>query len=146
MSAKSCADRPDLRFLAKAWITWLLSAGFFLLAFALIICYTSCSSRHVAYLCSLISFLASVVSGLTAARMSRFPAFLTALICAVSTLILLLLIGTLLDRRSLDPSSVLSLVSFTLTGYLAGSVFSERIRRKHRSSHSLRFGNRRRKS
>ena len=143
MSARSCTDRPSLLFLFKAWAAWLFSAVFFLLVFGLLIEYSSCSSTHMAYLCSLLSFLASVSAGLIAVRSSRLSYFVTGVACALSTLALLLLVGLLFDRKSFDSGAVLSLVSFTLSGYLVGAFFSGKTRKKHRSAHTLRHGKRR---
>lgn len=136
MSAGKSADKQDFYFLFKAWISWLISAVLLLLIFSFVLAKSSCSSRHMAYLCSLLSLLASVAAGSAAARTSRLPPFLTGLLCGFSTVLLLLLLGLILDRKSLDSNSVLSLVSFTMAGNLIGTVFSRRNRIKHRSIRS----------
>ena len=69
-----------------------------------------------------ISFVAAVGAGLAAAKKRRAKTVYTALLSAAVLTTALLTLGFLIAGEKLDPSAVLSLVSFSFAGCLVGAV------------------------
>ena len=74
------------------------------------------------YLSSGISFLCAAAAGSAAAKKSRTKSLLTALLTSTALVISLLTVGFLIKGREMDPSSILSVVSFTYAGVIFGML------------------------
>lgn len=77
----------------------------------------------LAYTSSALSFIAAFAAGAAAKRKRKSGALLPALVSAVAIIILALTVAFLISEGKFEPDGVLSLVSFTLSGSLAGAVF-----------------------
>ena len=113
----------SLRQLLRALLVWILSALLLTLLSALILSKTGTGSAVLGYLSSALSFLAALAAGFSSGGKKGsaflFPALLTA-----GFLILILLTAGCIAGEALNPSAVLSVVSFTLTGVLLGSLIA----------------------
>ena len=82
--------------------------------------------------------LAAVGAGIAAAKKRRTGAVYTALLSAAVLVTALLTVGFLIAGEKLDPSAVLSLVSFSFAGCLFGAVVLCHPAKKHRKSYPKR--------
>lgn len=112
----------SLRNLLRALLTWCVTALFALLVATAILSGNELGERSLGYLSSLVSFLAAFAAGIAAARGSASGKLGVGLRLGLALVILLLTTGFLIAGKGLAPSGVLSAVSFTLAGCLAGSV------------------------
>ena len=112
----------DLSFLLSAAAAWLLCAVVLLSLGTLLANGTGMGEQGIAYLSSALSFLCAAAAGRSAARRRKSSALSTALLSATALVILLLTVGFLIKGESMDPSSILSLVSFTYAGVLLGTT------------------------
>lgn len=129
---------PDGRFLLSAAAAWLLGASVLLCVGSLIANAAGLGERGVAYLCSAVSFLCAVIAGSAASRRSGTNGIVTALLSGSFLVILLLTVGFLIAGRDMDPSSILSLVSFTYAGVLVGILLMPKTVKKPAKRHSFR--------
>ena len=79
--------------------------------------------RGLAYLSSAVSFLAAFAVGMLALRRTHAPGLPAALLTATVLVIALLTVGFLVQGDEMNPSAVLSIVSFTYAGVLSGMLF-----------------------
>ena len=134
---KTVGTSPGLRVLVRALCVYVLSA-FLLLVLASFLLWRSDVGSHVlGYVSSGISFLSSFLSTRLLLRSQKSQSLVTAMLFGVLLVILLLTLGFLAGERSLDPSGVLSVVSFTFAGVLLGGLlplplFSHRSSHRHR--------------
>lgn len=113
---------PEGSVFISAAAAWVLSACVLLIAATLAANLTGMGEQGMGILSSALSFLCAAVSGWAAAKKQRTNRLLTALITAATLVVLLLTIGFLIRGTELNPSSILSLVSFTFTGVLFGAL------------------------
>ncbi len=113
----------SLRLLARSLLAWAGTALVLLLLTALILSRTGTGSAVLGYLNSALSFLSALAAGIAAGGQKGSGGLGQALVTAVTLIILLLGMGFLL-ADSLNPSGVLSVVSFTLTGVLLGALLT----------------------
>lgn len=129
---------PDGSFLLNAAAAWLLSACAQLCLGSILANAAGMGERGVAYLGSALSFLCAAAAGGVASRKSKANGLATSLITGSFLIILLLTLGFLIAGRGLDPSLILSLVSFTYAGTLAGTLLTPKSVKKspkHRGFH-----------
>ena len=106
----------------SAAAAWLLSAFVLLTASALTANLTGMGEQGIGILSSALSFLCAAASGWAAAKKQRTNRLLTALITSTMLVVLLLTVGFMIQETELNPSSILSLVSFTYAGVLFGAL------------------------
>ena len=123
-----------LRALLRGLSAWAIAALLCLLLASLVLAKLSVGSAVLGPVSSAVSFLAAFAAGRAAAGKGRRAPVSAALLLALFLVILLLSLGALLRRGLLDPSGVLSVVSFTFAGVLAGSL----LRFSSRSTHPSR--------
>ena len=134
---KTVGTSPGLRMLVRALCVYVLSA-FLLLVLASFLLWRSDVGSHVlGYVSSGISFLASFLSTRLLLRSQKSQSLFSCMLFGVLLVILLLTVGFLAGEHSLDPSGVLSVVSFTFAGVLLGGLlplplFSHQSSRRHR--------------
>ena len=114
---------PDAGFLVSAIAAWCMCALLMLCMTALFAATTGMGERVLGYLSSINSFICAAAAGAAAINRSRMPRFFTALLTGTALVILLLTAGFLIRGEEMDPSSILSVVSFSYAGVLTGSVF-----------------------
>ena len=114
---------PDADFLIGASAAWCLCAVVMLCMTALIAATTGLGEQVLGYLSSINSFFCASAAGAAAINRSRMSRMLTALVTGTALVILLLTVGFLIRGKEMDPSSILSVVSFTYAGVLTGTVF-----------------------
>lgn len=119
---KTLGYSPSLRMLARALFAYLLSAFVLLVLASFLLSRTNAGSDVLGYVCSGISFLSAFLSGRVLAHSQKDLSFYAAFLFAVLLIILLLTFGFLAGERSLDPSGVLSVVSFTFAGVLLAAL------------------------
>jgi hypothetical protein len=112
----------SLRQLLRALLAWSLTALILLLLSALILSRTGTGSSSLGYLSSALSFLAALAAGLSAGGRKGNGFFLPALLTAGFLVLILLTAGSLLG--SLNPSGVLSVVSFSFAGVFFGALLA----------------------
>ena len=115
-------EYPDSAFLLKAAAAWLICSLILLPTAALVLNACGATERALSMTSSAISFLAAVGAGLAAAKKRRAKTVYTALLSAAVLTTALLTLGFLIAGEKLDPSAVLSLVSFSFAGCLVGAV------------------------
>ena len=134
---KSFGKAPGLRMLFRAFLIWSLIALLLLVLSSLVLAQMHVGSSVLGYVSSAISFLASFAAGISLGRGEGnrlYPALLLALLLVI----LLLTLGFLAGDRSLNPSGILSVVTFTASGVLVGSLFRlQPRRRKSRFPHPV---------
>lgn len=113
----------DIRFLPDAILMWFISALILLPIAALTAQLTQCSEAGLAYISSAASFLTALAAGAKAIRTRKKSAVLTAIISALSIIIIALTLGFVIAGDKLQADGILSLVTFTFSGALVGSVF-----------------------
>ena len=118
----------SLRQMLRALLVWSFTALILLILSALILSRTGTGSAALGYLSSALSFLAAFSAGFFSSDRKGTSFLFPALLTGVFLVLILLTAGSFL-QRSLNPSGVLSVVSFTLVGVLLGSL-SARSRRR----------------
>lgn len=130
-----------LKSLARTWLAWLTTAAVLLLLFSFLLSRSNSSERVLFYFSSGLAFLTACCASAYAGRKSTLAPLLSGLLSAVVILVPLLLLGFVLDGSRFSHPALLSLISFTLSGALLGSVFfgaGNKGGRKHRSFHPSR--------
>lgn len=123
MSISNVADKWNLRFLLRALVAWAVSALLLLLIASLIVSKSSIGAGELGYVSSGISFLAAVFAGIFAGRAIKGSGLYTGLLTAALLSVVLLTVGFLIEGPALESSGVLSIVTFSFSGCLVGSVF-----------------------
>lgn len=136
------AQALDIRFLPDALIMWFFSALIFLPLAAMTAEITKCGEAGLAYLSSALSFLTALAAGAKAIRIRGKNALVTAGVSALSIIIVALTLGFLIAGDKLQADGILSLVTFTFSGALVGSVFFSGGRGKKKRSHAVNPGRR----
>ena len=113
----------DSGFLLSAVFTWVLSAVLLLLIASIVMNEIGCNEQSIGYVSSLISFVAALSAGIAAARKRKNGVLYTALLTASVLVTALLTLGFIINGSDIEPSAILSIISFTFTGCLAGVVF-----------------------
>ena len=113
----------DIRFLPDAILMWFISALILLPIAALTAQLTQCSEAGLAYISSAASFFTALAAGAKAIRTRKKSAVITAIISALSIIIIALTLGFVIAGDKLQADGILSLVTFTFSGALVGSVF-----------------------
>ena len=119
----------DLSFLLRAFAAWTVCAAALLLCGSVLYASDGAALSSLGYASSLISFLAAVGAGAAAASFEKEKRLARGLIAAMCLCAILLLTGFLI-RGKLDGSAVLSVLSFTLTGCVLGSLLPMRKRKR----------------
>ena len=123
MSLRGITEKWDLRFLLKSFIAWAVSALILLLIASFIVSKTSMGRGAIGYVSSIVSFLAALSAGAFAAKEKKVGGFYTGLMTAAVISTLLLTVGFIIEGAEIESSGVLSVVTFTFSGCLVGSVF-----------------------
>ena len=119
---------PDLLFLLKAGAVWLMTAVILLLLSAGIISAMNLSSSSVAYFSAGLSFFSAFAAAFSACS-GKEGRWKCGLLIGLVLTVLLLILGFIVEGRDLSADGVLSVVSFTMTGALAGGLFAPANRR-----------------
>ena len=120
---ESDKNRPDLLFLLKAGAVWLMTAVILLLLSAGIISAMNLSASSVAYFSAGLSFFSSFAAAFSACT-GKEGRWKCGLLIGLVLTVLLLMLGFIVEGRDLSADGVLSVVSFTMTGALAGGLFA----------------------
>lgn len=119
----------DFSFLARAFAAWAVCAAALLLCGTVLYASDGAALSSLGYASSLISFLAAVGAGAAAASAGKERRLLRGLLSAACLSAVLMLTGFLIKGK-LDGSAVLSVLSFTLTGCVLGSMLPMRKRKR----------------
>ena len=119
---KFAKDSGSLRVLLRAISVWCVFALALLILSSAILSRIGTGSDSLGYVSSCISFLCAAAAGSAAAGKGD-RLFVSGLLTAGVLLILLLTVGFLIRGREMDPSGVMSVVTFTVAGVFFGSVF-----------------------
>lgn len=136
------AQALDIRFLSDALIMWILSAIILLPLGAVAAELIKCSEVGLAYISSALSFLTALIAGAKAMHSRKKSAVTTAVISALAIIILALTLGFVIAGDRLQPDGILSLVTFTLSGALVGSVFFSGKKSRHKRNRTAKPGRR----
>ena len=118
----------DFRFLLRALCAWLICAAALLLCAAVLYASNAVPLSKLGCGSSVISFFAAFGAGIAACFQCRDRRLIYGLLSACCLIALLLLAGFLIRGR-LEPDSVLSVVSFSLSGCLLGAMLCSKRRR-----------------
>ena len=113
---------PDGRCLLRAAVGWVVCSLVLLTLTTFIANTAGMGEGSLGYISSAISFLAAAAAGFVSVHGKQTGRFGTAMITATALVILLLSTGFLIKGEDMDPSSIISLVSFTYAGVLLGTV------------------------
>ena len=116
-------NRLELLFLIKAAAIWLITAMILLPISAGIISAMNLSSSSVAYFSAGVSFL-SAFGAAFAACTGKSGKMKYGLLTGLALTVLLIMLGFIVEGKELSADGVLSVVSFTMTGALAGGLFA----------------------
>ena len=133
---ESDKNRPDLLFLLKAGAVWLMTAVILLLLSAGIISAMNLSSSSVAYFSAGLSFFSAFAAAFSACA-GKEGRWKCGLLIGLVLTVLLLMLGFIAIGSELSADGVLSVVSFTMTGGLAGGLFAP-ANRRNRNRHVIR--------
>jgi putative membrane protein (TIGR04086 family) len=111
---------PDARFLLRAVTAWMISACVLVFLAAMAANAFRLGERGLAYLSSAVSFLTAAAAGIFSDRARNASRLAVSLISATTLVIILLTVGYLVRGEEMNSSAVLSIVSFTYAGVLAG--------------------------
>ncbi len=124
MSETKSNHGGELKFILRGFIVWALSAIILLLVAAIIISKSSVSSGSIGYVSSAMSFTAAFLAGILSSKGSKSGLIVKGLILSAALTIVLLTLGYLIGGDGMKSSGILSVVSFTFSGCLLGSVMS----------------------
>ena len=116
-------ELPDARFLLTAVTTWFAASLLCVLLCALIVQLSNAAAGTVGYISSALSFATAAAAGARAARVRGRGAVYTGLTSGVVIITLALTFGFIIAGQEIAADGVLSVVTFTLSGALVGSVF-----------------------
>ena len=119
--------------LLQGLLAWIAATTVLLIIASLLIAKEKIPYPAVGYLCSLLSFLAAVFAGAHVERAGR-GGLLSATILAGFLVIVLLTFGYMVGGKEMAPSGIISVVSFTISGCLLGSVLLGRGKGKGKKS------------
>lgn len=119
---------PDGRYLLRAGLAWLVSAGVLLLVSTLAANSLGLGEQGLGIMSSAVSFLAACFSGIAATRCCPVSKLFVSLTTATALVIFLLTVGFLIKGEGMNASAILSIVSFTYAGVLTGSILPRRKR------------------
>ncbi len=122
MSLANLREKWDPRFLLKAAAAWTVAALVLLLAASLLVSKSGMGEGSVGYVSSAVSFLSALAAGAAAAR-SRRGGLATGLMAAAALTLALLTVGFIIEGPAIEASGILSVVTFSFSGALVGSVF-----------------------
>ena len=112
----------DSGFLISAVLAWIICASMLLLICTVLLCELGCTEQALGYTSSAISFLAAFTSGVVASRRRKSGTIYTALMTAAVIVTTLLTIGFLINGSAIEPSAIMSVVSFTFAGCMSGAI------------------------
>jgi len=122
----------DSSFLLAALFTWLISSLLLLLIATVVLSEIGCSEQSLGYASSLITFLSAFAAGVSAVKKRKTGLIYTALLTATVLVTALLTLGFIIDGPALEPSAILSIISFTFSGCLTAAVCDLLPFKKHR--------------
>ena len=120
----------DSGFLLSAFAAWGLSAALLLLISSIILSELGCSEQSIGYASSLISFLSAFAAGIAASRKRKNGLLYTSLLTATVLVTALLTLGFIINGSKIEPSAILSIISFTFAGCVAGVVACVPVKQK----------------
>ena len=106
----------------RALLAWLCAALLLVTASAAVLARAGTGSDVLGYISSGISFICAAVAGRCLIEKKGEGLLLQAAVLSVLLTILLLTFGFLISDRSLEPSGILSVATFTVSGVLFGCV------------------------
>ena len=113
-------EKGSLRSLLRAGLVWLAAAVILCFLAACVIRERGVSSAALGYVSSAISFLCALCAGAAGSGGERRLA--SGLLCAVLLSLALLTAGFLIGGKGMEPSGVLSVLSFTFAGSVTGAL------------------------
>ncbi len=129
-------EKGSLRAFGRGLLTWLAAAATLSLMTAVLVRACEIPSARFGYFSSALSFVSALLAGLAAAGAGREQA--QTLPGALGLCLVLLTLGCVVGRGMPEPSALLSVVSFSLAGWLLGGLLSQgkKIETKHSSFHT----------
>ena len=124
----------DSGFLLSAFAVWLISAFSLLVVSSVILNEVGCSEQTLGYVSSAISFVSALSAGIAAARKRKSGKIYTALLTASVLVTSFLTLGFLIKGAEIEPSAIMSIISFTFSGCMVGAIFpiSCKIKKQYR--------------
>lgn len=120
MSVQSVMEKSSLRSLLRALLVWIIAAITLCFLSACVIRAHCTSSAALGYVSSAISFLCAMLAAAAAGDGER--RLVSGLLCGAGLSLVLLTAGYLIAGKEMDPSGILSVLSFTFAGCLTGSI------------------------
>lgn len=118
----ACSSAFDGKAAARAAAAWTVSAIVLLVIASAVINASDCGEYIMGYACSALSFLSAFAAGAAAAGTGKKgTVYVGALTGAIITTVLLT-VGFIVKGAETEASAVLSVVSFTFAGSIAGAV------------------------
>lgn len=128
---------PDVRGVLTGCAAWGLCALILSLSAALLMTLADIPEGAVGYICSSLSFASALFAGMRAMRGRERGALVLGLAVGTAVTIIALTLGFLISENALDADGVLSVVTFTLSGALAGAMLSPKGKKRSRGKHVL---------
>ena len=116
--------------ISKSLLNWIAAAAVGLLLAACLVDRGVIPYSSLGYVSSALSFLAALFAGAGAKKGEGN--LISVIVCAAALVIVLLTLGFLIGRSDLSSSGILSVVTFTISGFVAGALlFSKRKKGKN---------------
>lgn len=122
MRPKIKGEYFDGSFILSALFAWFLSALLLLILSSIILNEAGCSEKALGYTSSVISFVSAFAAGIVTGRKRKTGALYASLLTASFLVVALLTVGFLVNGSSIEPSAVMSVISFSFAGCVAGGV------------------------
>ena len=120
MSVRSVIEKGSLRLFLRAMLFWIASAVTLAFLTACVIRAHGVSSAAFAYVSSAMSFLCAMLAGAVGSGGEK--RMVSGLLCGAGLSLVLLTAGFLIAGKNMDPSGILSVLSFTVAGCLTGAI------------------------
>lgn len=128
---------PDVRSVLTGCAAWGLCSLMLSLSAALLMTLVDIPAGAVGYICSSLSFASALFAGMRAMRGKERGALVLGLAVGTAVTIIALTLGFLISENALDADGVLSVVTFTLSGALAGALLSPKGKKRRKRKHVL---------
>ena len=120
----------DSGFLLSAFAVWLICAFSLLVISSVLLNELGCSEQTLGYASSAISFISALAAGIVASRKRKSGKMYTALLTASVLVTAFLTLGFLIQGSEIQPSAIMSIISFTFSGCLVGGIIPSSFKTK----------------
>ena len=130
--SKQHSTSSEAGYILTGVIAWLIASTLLLLLSAVVVYTTKPEEASLGYFVSAISFLSATVAGFSASKKKNKALLYTGLIIGCTVICFALTLGFVIAGNRITADSVLSLVTFTLAGCMAGCIIPTRKEKRNK--------------